>query len=393
MKFAMCLWPLLAILAGCAAPSPKSTAEKPMPPAKIEGKKGTEADLASLVLTPEAEQRLGIKTAAVVVGAAPEYKDFAADLMLPVGRSLPVVAPVSGTLLAGPGPSLAVGSMVQSGQLLYSVSPLLPLPRDLRVTAEADLEQAKTRVDTANLRLARADKMLKDDVGTVRAQEDAKNELDLATSASNAARARLEQIQRAPLVADVSITITAPQAGVLRQVLSAPGQVIAGGAPLLEIADLRRLWVRTPVFAGEAHTLLTPSSVSVRSLAGQAIATAVAVQAPPTADPLASTVDLYFEIPNTNSRLHPGERVLVQLPVRQSTREFIQVPSAAVLFDIHGGAWVYEQKPDHRFLKRRIELDHSSGGIAFLRRGPEPRALVVTDGAAELWGTEFGVGK
>ena len=71
----------------------------------------------------------------------------------------------------------------------------------------------------------------------------------------------------------------------------------------------------------------------------------------------------------------------------------LQVPAAAILYDTNGGTWVYERTAEHKYTKRRVEVSRTVNGVAHLRRGPAPGAAVVTDGAAELWGTEFGTGK
>ena len=379
------LFGVALMLNGCTSANQPVQAAKAEAPAKLSGSVVKEAELATLTLSAQAESRLGIKTVAVTSGGQQNWREFAGDVTLPPGRSLTVASPAAGTLQG----NAAVGMVVQAGARLFTVAPLLPIPRDLRVTAEADLEQAKTRADTAKLRLARAEKMLKDDVGTVRAVEDARNELDLAGSAFNAAKARLDQIVKAPLEADVSIAVNAPQTGMIRQVLAAPGQTVNAGAPLFEIANLASLWIRVPVYAGEAPRA---AAAQVTTMGGRSLGNAQAIAAPPTADPLAATVDLYFELVNSRGDLRPGEKVLVRLPSTEAATA-LQVPAAAILYDTNGGTWVYERTAEHKYTKRRVEVSRTVNGVAHLRRGPAPGAAVVTDGAAELWGTEFGTGK
>ena len=70
--------------------------------------------------------------------------------------------------------------------------------------------------------------------------------------------------------------------------------------------------------------------------------------------------------------------------------ESLAVPRAALIRDIHGGAWVYEKTGDHAYARRRVLVDRVVGDLAVLASGPKPGAKVVTDGAAELFGTEFG---
>jgi hypothetical protein len=122
------------------------------------------------------------------------------------------------------------------------------------------------------------------------------------------------------------------------------------------------------------------------------------VTAPPSADPDAATVDLYYEIRdgresgNIAASLRPLERVAVALPLR-SEKESLVVPWAAVLHDSQGGTWVYEMTEPQTYVRRRVQVRFVLEDVASLENGPEPGAEVVADGAAEIFGTEFGVGK
>lgn len=116
------------------------------------------------------------------------------------------------------------------------------------------------------------------------------------------------------------------------------------------------------------------------------------MNAPPTADPLAVTSDLYFEISNANLQLRPGQRLSVTLPLRAPQRKGISVPLSALLYDIHGGTWVYVNDAPHVYRRQRVELAETTGGSAFLSRGISPGVKVVAQGATELFGTEFGAG-
>lgn len=68
------------------------------------------------------------------------------------------------------------------------------------------------------------------------------------------------------------------------------------------------------------------------------------------------------------------------------------VPYSALLYDIHGKTWVYKSPEPLTFLRHQIEVDYIEGDQVFLAGGPETGAEVVTVGAAELYGAEFGVG-
>ena len=103
-------------------------------------------------------------------------------------------------------------------------------------------------------------------------------------------------------------------------------------------------------------------------------------------------MDFYFELPNADARFRPGERVSVSLPLTTAESNLV-APWAAVLHDIHGGQWVYEQTAPQTFVRRRVVVERVVGNDAVLASGPPVGAKLVTAGAAELFGTELGGGK
>jgi hypothetical protein len=82
-------------------------------------------------------------------------------------------------------------------------------------------------------------------------------------------------------------------------------------------------------------------------------------------------------------------------PVRRATVEGqarTVVPYGAVLYDATGVTWVYVTDQPHRYLRERITVDDIEDGQAVLTDGPAAGTAVVSVGAAELYGTELGVG-
>ena len=116
------------------------------------------------------------------------------------------------------------------------------------------------------------------------------------------------------------------------------------------------------------------------------------VSLPPTATPLSAAVDLYYEIPNQNHLFRPGQKVSAHLPLTGET-EVKSVPWSALIYDIYGGQWVYEQTGERQFVRRRVEVGWVEKDRVALLRGPAVGAPIVTAGAAELSGTEFGFAK
>ncbi|MBI5773494.1 MAG: membrane fusion protein MtrC [Verrucomicrobia bacterium] len=294
-----------------------------------------EGDLTTVVLKPEAEQRLRLKVVAVERRAIPATRLFSGEVVRPLSTGDSPVAPVIG------------GTLDEVLRLA-----------DLQAAADGRVLQAQVQVDAAKVVLERAGKMLQVEAGSARAVDDAKAALALAEATLTTAKTR-------------------------REIL---------GSPVGQSGGTKRAWVRVAIYSGEAARLDAKATASIRALSASTGQSAKPVAGPPTANAAANTVDWYYELAATNA-LRPGERVAVELPTRDSRTESLVAPFNAVLHDIHGGQWVYERIAAHTYARRRVQVARLADGVAVLASGPPVGSKIVTDGAAELFGTEFMTGK
>lgn len=292
------------ILQSCSSSGEAAKSAQP-PPAKVDNRV-KENELTRITLTAEAAKRLGIQTVEAVDADTAAYTSIAAEVMTIPGRALLVNAPVAGSL-AAVNRTLTAGQTVRKGEPVFRLTPLTGVQRDMKVTLQADVEATKARLENATQQLARARQLLRDLAGSQRQVDDAEQEFGLAKAAYDASVERLRRLATHPLEADVAMTITAPGSGVIRQLLATPGQTVSSGASLFEVVDFSRVWLRVPVFAGDLNAISAHTEVSVRDVSGAGPSwRATRVAAPPTADPLAVTADLYFEIDNAAGQLRPG---------------------------------------------------------------------------------------
>jgi RND family efflux transporter MFP subunit len=253
-------------------------------------------------------------------------------------------------------------------------------------------------VGATKIALDRAANLVKREAGRQRDLDDAQALYDAAVKTLDAAQARLALLNQAVGDADkgtaAPLTIEAPTDGLLRTVSALAEQNVPSGAALFEVVNLDPVWVRAPVFVGEAADLAADAAAigPLAARPGAATQPARAISAPPSANPLAGTVDLFFTLPNTDGKLRPGERVGVTIRLKDAA-DSLTVPWSAVIHDIHGGTWVYEQTAAHTFVRRRVQVRHVQNETAVLASGPPAGAAVVTVGAAELFGTEVGFSK
>ncbi len=379
-----CLVPLHSACSRGETPRPKTE-----PPAHVEAPK-PEAALTTVKLSQDAVKRLGIETAVAKIETAAATRSLGGEVAVPEGRTVTVTAPVAGTLSAISG--LQPGARVTRGTRLMTLAPLTSSERDQSIEARRAVDAAQADAETARLRVRRLEQLLKDGAASQRSVEEARGQLQIADAALNAARERLDAIRKGPVGPQGEIVITAPLDGLIQSISAASGQTVAASAPLLQIAQVSTLWVRVPVFAGDVDDIDAAQPAAVRRLGGtDAPKLAKRVTAPLKADPSAASVDLYYEVPAAGVTFRPGERVMIELPLK-STQQGLVVSDRSLLYDIHGDAWVYEDLGSNAYARRRVQIARHVGDRVVVARGISPGAKIVTAGAAELFGTEFGAG-
>jgi len=220
---------------------------------------------------------------------------------------------------------------------------------DLQAAADGRILQAQVQIDAAKIAVERAQKMLSAEAGSARNVDEAKTALQLAEAAMTTAKA---------------------QRGLL------------GGT----LGQNTRKWARVAIYSGESELLDAKAEAHIGKLAAKP------VSGPPTANALTNTIDWYYELP-TDTKLRAGERVAVEIPTLESKLEALVIPFNAVLHDINGGQWVYAQTAEHVYTRKRIQVARLADRDAILTTGPAVGTKIVTDGSAELFGTEFMTGK
>lgn len=390
-------WWLVARSGDAAKPPPPSA------PAAV-NKPFKEDQAAAITLTPEAEARLGVKTGHVERKPVKRVRLYGGEVIVQPGRAVIVSAPLAGTLKPVPGVTPVSGQPVKKGQVAFQLLPLLdPVGRAnltaSRVEADGQVMSAAEQLKAAQISLDRAKKVLAGGAGRQRDVDDAQALVDVAKKMMEAATARRELLSK--VVGDAEkgttapIPVDIPETGIIRTVSALPGQTVPAGAALFEVVDLKQVWVRVPVYVGDAADIDTSGPAAIGGLTarpGDPTRPAKPVAAPPAANPAPGTVDLIYDLDNRETGYRPGERVGATLPLKDPA-ESLTIPWLAVVYDIHGGAWVYERTGERAYTRRRVVVRYVTGDTAVLDTGPAPGAAVVTAGAAELFGTDAGFSK
>lgn len=382
---------LSLVLTACGTQEPAAPATTAAP--ATVASKVTEASLTTITLTEDAARRLGIETAAIEQRGVTRTRTLGGDVIPAGGTQTTVTAPFAGTLDATDRSS-GIGATVRKGTTVVRLVPLAPAERDVRIEAERTVAEATGRQAMASQRLERATRLAADGAGSRRAAEEAQADLVVANAALKAAQDRLVLASRG-INAAGALALDAPFDALLLAVHAGPGQTVAASAPLFDLVRLDTVWVRVPLYAGDLDQIDRRAPARIVSLGAAATSAgtiARPVAAPPSADPATAAVHLYYTVSNTDGALRPGQRVGVRVPLTSAAQSLV-VPREALLHDAYGGTWVYEARAGRVFVRRRVSVVDLVDDVAILDQGPPPGTRVVTVGAAELFGTEFGAGK
>ncbi|MBI1246638.1 HlyD family efflux transporter periplasmic adaptor subunit [bacterium] len=412
----VCLTILAGLVCFSACSKGGSKNDKKAEPPSSTSHHVSETDLNVVHLTNEAIGRLGLQTEEVVKRDMVRSRPYGADVTLPSDAAVIVSSPLAGTLQStSEQAKVQVGCRVEARDSIMSIYPMLSPERAVltpaerirfaeakntlaqsRIDAEGAVQQASVQVDAAKIALGRAERLLADKVGTKRAVDEAQAQLELAQKGLAAAQERQKQVNGVVLDEEAGtlkpIVIQTPINGILRTVQAHPGEMVAAGAPLFEVMNDEVLWVKAPIYVGDLKEIDSERPARVTMIDGRPSDDDVTVHpiaSPPTAVPLAAAVDLYYLLPNPDGRFQPGQKVALHIPMKEESAQKA-VPWNSVIHDIYGGQWVYERTGPQTFVRRRIQIAWIDGDQAVILSGPEVGAKIVTAGAAELAGAEFG---
>lgn len=366
--------------------------EKPVSPSTIINPV-KESDLTKITLTGKAVQRLGIQTEVISDQTVSSSRLFSGEIIAIPGQAVTITAPVAGTLL-GTSQSIMPGQSVTKGQAMFRLV-ILPSEKDL-LSAQEEVAQRKVQFDVATEKVKRATAMYEEKSGSLRAKQEAEGELATVAAQLKVANARVQLLRGNANSGTLStLNLQAPISGTILKIYSSTSQVLSAGAPIADIVRLDPVWVKVPLYAGDENNVVKNADAMIQTLSQSSSTTAISakrIAGPQTSDPLATSIDLYYHLDNSKNEFRPGQKVSVTLPMTGSEAANT-IPFSAIVYDIQGGTWVYENPSPNVFIRKRVELKTVSNGRAVLTRGPAAGTKIVTVGVAELFGTEFGGGK
>jgi hypothetical protein len=172
------------------------------------------------------------------------------------------------------------------------------------------------------------------------------------------------------------------------------GQV--GTLPGADPSDLSSALIEVEINEGDRARLIPSASGLVLPYLDDANVAQVharSVEVPAVDDHASTQGRLYYQVDNSNQDFALGQRVRIEVPLEGDATQQRVIPYAGVIYDLQGNTWIYTNPEPFIFIRQPILIHYILGNWAVLTEGPAVGTPIVTAGAAELYGIEFGVGK
>lgn len=184
--------------------------------------------------------------------------------------------------------------------------------------------------------------------------------------------------------ANGSITVAAPFSGLVTAVHKSLGEQVAAGEAILEIANLRTVWLECHVFEKDLGALSQgmEATFSVLSYPKKQFRGSL-INLGSVVDSKTRSTNVLFEVANEDGALKLGMQADVRL-AGSTTIEATVIPKEAVL-DREGKKVVYVLLSGEEFQRREITVAEDFGPMVGVIAGLQPGDRVVTQGAYQVF--------
>ena len=270
--------------------------------------------------------------------------------------------------------------LVRPGERVKAGTPLLTIDSADAAAARAVLDQATTRLASAESVYRRNVEMSERGVGLQVERQEAEARLKEARAEHERARVAVNLIGGGQ---GSRVTVKAPADGVVMAIRAAVGATVApGGEALLELGDPSRLQVVAQVTESDLPRVAVGQEAEVEL---PALATRVAARVEsfnPRVDTDSRRADAYLALAKSIPGLRAG--MLAQVGLRLGGGSGLAVPVSAVLIKEGKRRVVYVERPDGTFEVRDVKTGYNRDGRVEILQGLAPGERIVVRGALLL---------
>jgi HlyD family secretion protein len=265
---------------------------------------------------------------------------------------------------------------VQSAQSAFDAAKKL---YDSRVALQKEGALAQKQVDETRLQMVQAQTQLETaqqhlrSVNSVSRQETVKG----AQAQANAAKAHADTLS----VQLSYARILSPISGVVADRPLNAGEMAAAGTPMISIVDIAQVRAIANVPVKDAESIRVGRPARVAGPDGDIAGTVTVVS--PSANPNATTVEVWVQIANPGERLKPGATARVSI-IAETIQNTLVVPASALLNGDAGKQKVMVISADSIAHERPVTVGVRQGNRVQILSGIQPGDQVVTSGGLGL---------
>jgi len=175
--------------------------------------------------------------------------------------------------------------------------------------------------------------------------------------------------------------VRSPIAGVVADRAVYPGEMPAGGSPLVSIVDISKIVARANVPVKEAASIKVGRPARIAGPDGDIPGTVTVVS--PAVDPSTTTVEIWVRADNPGEKLKPGGTARVSI-IAETIQNTIVVPATALLNSDDGSSKTIVIGGDNIAHERRVAVGVRQGDRVQIVNGLQPGDKVVTSGGLGL---------
>ncbi|MDP2818916.1 MAG: efflux RND transporter periplasmic adaptor subunit [Polaromonas sp.] len=362
---------VLLVLGACGDKSAKGTE-----PATQEAKGEAAKEKKGLKLTPEEQERAGIKLEEVNSRTFEDFVSMTATIRPNQDRIAKIAPRVEGRIVSV---SASLGDNVSAGQSLAIMDSLAI------GEAQSALLRAQSSERVAQADFKRAESLSAEEIIPQKELLRARGELERASAESRAASDRLRLLGGSASAsgrAQSTFALTAPFAGTVIQKKATIGELGSPADAVFTIADLSKVWIEANLTDQLLSKVKTgaAATVTVGAYPGERFNGRVAYIAN-VLDKDSRTIAARIEVPNKDGRLKPEMFATANIATGGQL-EAISVPDGAILL-LQGQPTVFVSEGGG-FQPRAVETGEKLQGRTVIKSGLKPKDQVVAAGAYAL---------
>jgi len=360
--------PFLVLVSACSGKGGSATSDPPAPP-------GVEKRDKSLFVPEGSPLRQRLTVAAVVTEQVQRQLVAPASVEAEPTRMAKIAPPLAGRV---------VKLFVHFGDTVKLNDPLFTLDSPDLVSAQSDYLKAKSALAQAERNLGRQTDLKEHGIGAQRELEQAQTERDTQQSEVERATTRLRLLHVGPGTVGGPMTVTAPIAGRVIDLATAPGQFQNDPSQvLMTVADLTTVWLTASVQEKDIRRVHQGDDAAATFAAypGEMFYGSVLFVGD-LLDPETRTIKVRVAFKNDDFRLKPGMFATVTFKSKPAPEIVAPTPGVVIGGDKSS---VFVETAPWTFEKRTIEVGEQLGGDRIVvTKGLDVGTRIVSSNAVLL---------